>query len=367
MPSGRTNVSLAVRAPAPRKRASHVGADPGQVAVVERQQGGDHRRQGALVVHEPEAVPHRRIPLAGSEHLPAARCLEELVVARPVGPWAGRAVGARVAEHDVGVDGPNRLRVDAEPTGGGHPDVVVHDVGPADGGFDGGPGARCLQIEGDAELAPLAAVERPAGRPHGVTGGRLDLDDGGSEVGEQHQRVRAGQVSAEIEHLDALEGVPGVGARVSGRARRPPGQDLVSVGAVGRRRAAHRLRGRDGEGLATDRDAAVLGIVDLDDVAVGPGLLVVEDVAERQARLHGHVVGPELLEPCLTVGGEERLDQGVRTVAHGRDDALDHRGLHRVAHHVDPLAVGALVDRRLRAAAFLREADPHALRGVVGP
>ena len=91
------------------------------------------------MVHEPEPVPHRPVALAGARDLPSARRLEELVVSGPVGPVAAWPVGAGVAVDDLGIDGLDRLVVDTEPVRGGHAEVVVHDVGPANERFERRP------------------------------------------------------------------------------------------------------------------------------------------------------------------------------------------------------------------------------------
>ena len=86
----------------------------GAVAVVEREQRGDQRAHRAHVVHEAEAVPHRVVALTRAGDLPAARRLEELVVAGPVGACALRSVRAGVAVDDVGVHRAHRRLVEAE-------------------------------------------------------------------------------------------------------------------------------------------------------------------------------------------------------------------------------------------------------------
>ena len=113
------------------QRAGHIDSAAGAVALVDREQCGDHRRHRALVVHEAEAVPHRPVALAGAGNLPAARRLKQLVISRPIGSRPLRAVGARVAEDEIGVDLPQRCGVQAQAASGGHAQVVVDDVGPS--------------------------------------------------------------------------------------------------------------------------------------------------------------------------------------------------------------------------------------------
>ena len=118
-------------------------------------------------------------------------------------------------------------------------------------------------------------------------------------------------------------------------------------------------------------------MVDLDHVPVGAGLLVAEDRAQRCRGLHGHVVGPERLEPRTARVQQQRLRPPVRLLeqrarvlprtvgSHHGDRVGEHRRLRRVAHQVDPHAVTGLEQRG--AGLTLRHADGQRLRRPLDP
>ena len=56
-----------------------------------------------------------------------------------------------------------------------------------------------LRFERDVALAALAAEERLAHEAHAVAGDRLDLDDVGAEVADDHRAERPGEVLAEVD------------------------------------------------------------------------------------------------------------------------------------------------------------------------
>ena len=111
-----------------------------------------------------------------------------------------------MAVDEVGIDRPQRLVVETQLAGGGHPQVVVHHVGPRHQGLEGGTGGRRLEVERHATLAPLAGGEDPLHVAHLVARGRLHLDHVGSEVGQQHGAEGPGEEVPQIEDAQALRG-----------------------------------------------------------------------------------------------------------------------------------------------------------------
>src|SRR3546814_12901698 len=77
----------------------------GPVAVIKREGHRKRRRQGGLMIHHTEAVPHRRIALARTLELPSRLRLEELVVTRPVLARADRPIGTHMAKIEIGPAG----------------------------------------------------------------------------------------------------------------------------------------------------------------------------------------------------------------------------------------------------------------------
>ena len=93
----------------------------------------------------------------------------------------------------------------------------------------------------NAQLAALATRERPPDGPHRVAVRRLDLHDLGAEIGHQHRRVGAGQEVAQVQDLEALQGValrgrPAVAAS-SQKPRRGPDFRSLERGCCGPLRA----------------------------------------------------------------------------------------------------------------------------------
>ena len=83
----------------------------------------------------------------------------------------------------------------------------MHDVGPLHQLERDLQALRRLQVERDVALAALAAEERLARQPHAVAGDRLDLDDLGAEVADDHRAERPGEVLPEVDEPDTFERV----------------------------------------------------------------------------------------------------------------------------------------------------------------
>ena len=147
--------------------------------------------------------------------------------------------------------------------------VVVDDVGPSRRAASAISWPRgVLEVERDVALAALAPEERLGREAHAVAGDRLDLDDVGAEVAEDHRAERPGEVLAEVDD----------GARLRARSSACTARERRDLG-VGVAELAEDLalccpaRGRGpwiaaGRAEQVDRHAdlvvvAELGIVDL--------------------------------------------------------------------------------------------------------
>ena len=206
-----------------RHRVDHRHVDVlADTQLVAQAQRGEHADDA---VQPGDGVGHRDLDV---ERQPAVGCA-------PAGDDAGLGV-----DH-AGVGGPIALRtVLAEPGDRQHhearverreiapgepvaghdpgPEVLQHDVGRRGEAAHEGAPRRVAQVDGDRPLAGvlLAEVRRLgslAERARDVTLGRLDLDDVSAEVGEHAPGERAGEDTAQVEDLHAVQWV---------RHRRPP-------------------------------------------------------------------------------------------------------------------------------------------------
>jgi hypothetical protein len=110
-----------------------------------------------------------------------------------------------------------RIGLEAETGPGGRPVVVDEQVGRRQQAIERGATIVGLQVEHDAALVAVDAHEvraeavgrvAPPRRPPAprlVARRRLDLDDVGAEIGEEHRGERPGQDSAGVDDPDALE------------------------------------------------------------------------------------------------------------------------------------------------------------------
>jgi hypothetical protein len=94
---------------------------------------------------------------------------------------------------------------DSEAVGDADRHVVVDDVGLLDQLARDVDALRVLEVERDVALAALATHERLVDEAHAVAGERLDLDDVGAEVADDHRAERPREVLAEVDEHDALE------------------------------------------------------------------------------------------------------------------------------------------------------------------
>src|SRR5450631_194123 len=63
-----------------------------------------------------------------------------------------------------------------------------------------------LDVERDVALAALTAEERRRGHAHPVPRDRLDLDDVGAQIGEDHRAERSREVLAKVDDAYPVEG-----------------------------------------------------------------------------------------------------------------------------------------------------------------
>ncbi len=329
-----------------------------------RQQGREHGREPAVEIDDAEAQPQGGIALAAIFDLPAARRLEQLVEAWPVGALAERTIGTDVAINDVRALRLQRVVVDAQLARRRAADIVVHDISPARERRSRRLGLGTAEHHREAALAALDTRELALKPAHGVARRRLHLDHLRTEIGQQHGRERTRQIRAEVEDLQSVERRKGLGCRRrrDRRSRRPMLQDRVgvSLGPIAGMPDARRRRDRDGDARLERR--AEYRVFDGGNEAVGHRLGVCVDLAERRDDLRGDVVRPEMRDPvCGASPGDDRLVGSVigRDVRWREARVLpaDRVGPHRsqrVCHprclvggimHMDPPAVGRLVER----------------------
>ena len=174
---------------------------PRELAPTERGEDRCCRMEAGQYVDDRDAHLHGlTVGLAGDRHQ-AALGLHGEVVTRPVTRLA-RTEAADRAVDDTGPALAHSLVVEPQPRCAAGAKVLDHDVGACAQLERELTTIRILQIQGDAALAAvdreevggLASRERRAPRARLVSaGGVLDLDDIGSQVGERHRRVGAGE------------------------------------------------------------------------------------------------------------------------------------------------------------------------------
>src|SRR5437870_5543634 len=163
---------------------------------------GDDRRYVARLAHE-----------GGLERREPRGRLDDVVVRGLVAVGAARAKAVGRAVDEPGVDGAERLVLEAEPRRWSGPEVVQDDVSgrrePEQRAASGG----LLEIEDQAALVPVAGeVERRhagvSGRPEAarrVAFGGLDLDDVGAQVAQGLRGPGAEHDGRDVEDADAYE------------------------------------------------------------------------------------------------------------------------------------------------------------------
>ena len=181
--------------------------DPGPCAVIQRLDHADRRQEPVAGVAHRREAPEWSATIGATTVLVlrAGERVARLIVGRAVGP---RPVlePARMAIDDAGVHGPHGFLVDAETPSRTRADVHVYDVGLLYEPMKRRHAVRALEVDADAALPSVGAHGDVRAVPPGVAP-RVDLDDRGTEVGEDLGPEGTGDREAEIEHDDAGQGV----------------------------------------------------------------------------------------------------------------------------------------------------------------
>ncbi len=166
--------------------------------------------------------------MAGNAHY-ARHGLCHEIEAGPVGPRSGLAKAGNARINDPRVDGRDHFIVDAEALHDARPVIFDDDIGGLGELQKGRPAGRVFQVERDASLVAVQVEETHAvGSLHleahraarlVAAARRLDLDDVGAKIGQQHGAERAGHHLRHVEHFDAGERKP----RAFGRLMRCAG------------------------------------------------------------------------------------------------------------------------------------------------
>ncbi|MNZ90133.1 hypothetical protein D3C78_1090870 [compost metagenome] len=224
-----------------------------------------------------------------------------MVKAGPIGTRAGRPISTDMAIKQLRVKRFEAVVIDLEFSRSRQTHVVVHYIGPTHQRFHSGLGLPITQLQRHAQLAALGAAENPFQASHRITFGRLDLDHFSPQVCQQHASKRAGQVRAEVQHLEAMQGWQGGGTRP--RLRRLMLNNCIEQFGVPfshqRRTGAGSRRWLDLPGRPWLKGLAHLHVVDFDHIAIHAGLFVKVDLAKRRRYLCGNIVLPEMLDPLL--------------------------------------------------------------------
>ena len=214
----------------------------------ERGNGGERTEGACAVVVVGDHVQHRGVVPALRRREAGPR-LEDGVEAGQRSKGAGRAVAGDRHVHQPRVQARQVIPADPEPVHDTRAEVLDDDVGAADE-VEEYLVARCaLQVEHQRALAAVPADEAEELEAERIAARRLDLDDVGTQLGEQQRTERTRDEIAEVEDTDPLEaGARSVAGRSVRRARRRRrlGQDRRRIGARDRRRARPR-RGCVGE------------------------------------------------------------------------------------------------------------------------
>jgi hypothetical protein len=163
-------------------------------------------------------MPAGGIAIAGDGHQ-AGRGLDDEVVARASSRWPGPAVAGDGQVDQLRSEGAERLVAEAQTVKRPRARVLHEDIGrPEQGPQDVGP-LRRPQVQADRSLVAVdrevvgrgaRAARRVAdpGRPpaaRGIAIGRLDLDDVGPKISQEHRGVRSGEDGGRVDHAQARQ------------------------------------------------------------------------------------------------------------------------------------------------------------------
>ena len=186
-----------------KQRRLHALSAPGALA---HEEAGEHRLRSErrrVVVGDGDAQVLRRSAVALKRHHSRHR-LQQRIEARSIDVGPARAERGHGAIHEARVDlrQPGVAEAETIRDAGAH--VLEEHVAGAHELLDHGDAVGRLEIQGHGLLAAVPRVE--AGQlAERLAFERLDLDDGGTEVGEHHSGVGAGDVAGAVDHANALE------------------------------------------------------------------------------------------------------------------------------------------------------------------
>ena len=193
-------------------RHVHLLALAGALRLQQRRQGGPGGKQaGHHIAHRFAHQGGRAFGLAGGFHQ-AAHGLHDDVVSRAVRHGAGLAKAGHAHVDQLGVEAAQFVGTNAQAIGHAGAEVLHHHIGLCGQLVHQGHGLGVLHVEHQALLVAVHHREQGALAVfHGadvavvVTLRWLDLDDFGTQIGQQRSGQRAGQHTGEIQNLDALQ------------------------------------------------------------------------------------------------------------------------------------------------------------------
>ena len=191
------------------QRQVDVPADARLLDPTQGREDGERTHDTRGVVDDRDAVLRRLAArVAGQAHHPR-QGLDQVVVRGQVAFGPCGAEARQRAGDEARVHPAQGLRVCSESFHDPQAEVVDHDLRGLDEAIEGRTAGLALQVEGDASLAAVEAVEvrglalDPAAGHGAAEVGvirRLDLDHVGAQVGEEERAVRTCEVVRQLEH-----------------------------------------------------------------------------------------------------------------------------------------------------------------------
>jgi hypothetical protein len=180
---------------APPRDQRHHDAHGGQVR-------GEARGERQRRVRGPLPVPACRL-LTGPWRAVGRRGGDDALIAAQAGARiVGGEAGQRARDEGRALL-PDHVEVEPEPGQRSRPEVFDHHVRGGGEAARGGEVARPPQVQDRPALAPVEERVRDTG--HARAAGRVDVDDVGALVGEQHGCQRPGHVLAEVDNPEACQ------------------------------------------------------------------------------------------------------------------------------------------------------------------
>jgi hypothetical protein len=136
------------------------------------------------------------------DHEARARLEDRVEAGKPVEAALRAADRGR---HERGVDRAQAIPAEPEALHHAGTEVLDDDIRVADQLLERRAPVGVLQVEHERAFAAVPAVEAVGSHAKRVAVGRLDLDDVGAEVAEQHRTDRAGDEAREIEDANAFQ------------------------------------------------------------------------------------------------------------------------------------------------------------------